>query len=253
MKAPGLGYILLSEAGDGGPIAKFIPDAQRQEIARRAGARQGDAIFFACAQEKPAIALIGSARTKIAQTLGLINESQFHFCWITDMPMFERNAQTGKLQFLHNPFSMPQPKLEELDRHDPLEILGWQYDIVCNGVELSSGAIRNHHLPTLYKVFEIMGWSREQVDQQFGAMVRALSCGAPPHGGIAPGIDRMAMLLAGVDNLRDVVMFPMNQQAQDLLMGAPSHLHADHLNELHIKLAPSPKPEAALDNAKDKK
>ncbi len=245
MNAPGLGYMIFEKDGEGvkasGPIAKFIPSAQQNEIAKKTGAQPGDAVFFSCAPEKIANALAGAARTEIAEKLGLIDKNSFHFCWITDMPMFEFNEQTRKIDFSHNPFSMPQGGLESLTELDPLDVLGWQYDIVCNGVELSSGALRNHDLPTLFKAFEIAGYSRAQVEAQFGAIVKALGCGAPPHGGIAPGIDRIVMLLVGVDNLRDVVMFPMNQQAEDLLTGAPGELAADRAAELYIRSVPPPK------------
>ena len=240
MGAAGLGYIIF-ENGDAlkgsGPIAKFIPQAQQEEIAKRSGAKAGDAVFFSCDKVKKASLLAGAARDRIGNQLGLIDKTLFHFCWIIDMPMFEYNEQQKKIDFSHNPFSMPQGGMDVLGK-DPLDILAWQYDIVCNGVELSSGAIRNHSLPLLLKLFEIAGYSQKEVELQFGALVRALDYGAPPHGGIAPGIDRIVMLLAGVDNLRDIVMFPMNQQAQDLLMDAPSLLDKDHLKELHIETLP---------------
>ena len=247
MNAPGLGYMIFEQDGGrlkaSGPIAKFIPAEQQNEIAVKSGAQAGDAVFFSCAPEKIANALAGAARAQIAEQLGLIDKDSFHFCWITDMPMFEFNEQTRKIDFSHNPFSMPQGGMKSLEELDPLDVLGWQYDIVCNGVELSSGALRNHDLPTLFKAFEIAGYAREQVEAQFGAMVRALACGAPPHGGIAPGLDRIVMLLAGVDNLRDVVMFPMNQQAEDLLTGAPGALAAERAAELYIRSVPPPPPQ----------
>lgn len=238
MGAAGLGYVIF-ENDDGvgsGPIAKFIPSKQQKEIAKRANAGPNSAVFFACASKKEATMLASAARTKIAEVLDLIDKNKFHFCWIVDMPMYEFSATTQKLEFLHNPFSMPQGGLKALQEKDPLDILGYQYDIVCNGVELSSGAIRNHRLDILFKAFEIIGWGKPQVEKEFSAMVRGLACGAPPHGGIAPGIDRIVMLLAGVDNLRDVVMFPMNQQAQDLLMEAPTEISERHLKELSLKL-----------------
>ncbi len=239
MNAAGLGYMIFEGEGHDlkatGPIAKFIPAEQQKLIAQKAGVQAGDAVFFSCAPEKAANMLAAAARTQIATQLDLVDQSVFHFCWITDMPMFEFNEQTQKIDFSHNPFSMPQGGLESLTALDPLDVLAWQYDIVCNGVELSSGALRNHDLPTLFKAFEIAGYARAQVEEQFGALVRALGCGAPPHGGIAPGIDRIVMLLAQADNLRDVVMFPMNQQAEDLLIGAPAVLAAEHAAELHIR------------------
>ena len=241
--AAGLGYIIFKKENNegSGPIAKFIPAEQQKEIATRAGASAGSAVFFICDKPKPAQRFSDLARQKIARTLGLIDENKFHFCWIVDMPMFEVGEESGVLEFSHNPFSMPQGGLEALAQKEPLDILGYQYDIVCNGVELSSGAIRNHRLDILFKAFEIVGWSAAQVDASFPAMVRALSCGAPPHGGIAPGIDRIVMLLAGADNLRDVVMFPLNQQGEDLLLGAPAEIPQKHLQELHLKHLPPPK------------
>lgn len=249
--AAGLGYLIFEEEGVGsGPIAKFIPSAQQKEIAQRTGAKAGSAVFFVCDKKEAATRLSGQARQKIAQTLNLIDDNKFHFCWIVDMPMFEIGEESGKLEFAHNPFSMPQGDssqggLEALGKDkDPLEILGYQYDIVCNGIELSSGAIRNHRLDILFRAFEIVGWTQAEVEQNFPAMVRALSCGAPPHGGIAPGIDRIVMLLAGTDNLRDIIMFPLNQQGEDLLLGAPTAVPERHLKELHLKLVPTPAPAA---------
>ena len=259
MNAAGLGYMIFEQADDGvkaglkatGPIAKFIPAEQQNAIAQKSGVGAGDAVFFACADEKAANMLAAAARTEIAAKLDLIDQNSFHFCWITDMPMFELNEQTKKIDFSHNPFSMPQGGVKSLTELDPLNVLAWQYDIVCNGVELSSGALRNHDLPTLFKAFEIAGYARAEVEAQFGAMVRALGCGAPPHGGIAPGIDRIVMLLANADNLRDVVMFPMNQQAEDLLIGAPAAIAADHAAELHIRSVPPPS-RSAQDKKREK-
>ena len=240
--AAGLGYVVFENLAEGsGPIAKFIPSAQQQEIIKRTGAPAGSAVFFICDEAKAAVRFSDAARQKIATTLNLIDKNKFHFCWIVDMPMFEVGEESGALEFSHNPFSMPQGGLEALEQKEPLDILGYQYDIVCNGVELSSGALRNHRLDILFKAFEVIGWGKEQVASAFPAMVRALSCGAPPHGGIAPGIDRIVMLLAGADNLRDVVMFPLNQQGEDLLLGAPAEIDEAHLRELHLKHLPPPK------------
>ena len=242
MNAPGLGYIVFDDEGEGrGPIAKFVPEARQKAMAEKAGAERGDAIFFACAAEKDANLLAGAARQEIARRLNLIKKDQLVFCWITDMPMYAWNEEEKKIDFSHNPFSMPKGGMEALKTEKPLEIVGRQYDIVCNGVELSSGAIRNHEPETLFKAFEIAGYDREEVKARFPALTNALRFGAPPHGGIAPGLDRIIMLLTGMDNLRDVIMFPMNQRAEDLLMGAPSKAADARLRELHIRTAPPPR------------
>ena len=245
MQAPGLGYIILAEGEGGitgkGPIAKFIPDDTLARMAEHAGAKAGDALFFSAGKGKDAVKLAGAARSKIAADLDLIEKDVFRFCWIVDFPMFEWNEDEKRVDFSHNPFSMPQGGLEALQTQDPLDILAWQYDIVCNGVELSSGAIRNHRAEIMLKAFEIAGYGREVVEEKFGGMLNAFRYGAPPHGGIAPGIDRIVMLLAGVENIREVILFPMNQQAQDLMMQAPNTVSDAQLKELHIRVVEPPK------------
>ena len=239
--APGLGYVVLEEEGGKlagrGPIAKFLPQPVIEKMAERAGIKAGDALFFACDKGARAATLAGSARLRIGEELGLTDQERFEFCWIVDFPMYEWNEEEKKIDFSHNPFSMPQGGLEALETRDPLDILAFQYDIVCNGVELSSGAIRNHKPEIMTKAFEIAGYGEDVLLQKFGGMYRAFQYGAPPHGGIAPGIDRIVMLLCGEQNLREVVLFPMNQQVEDLLMGAPSEVSAKQLKELHIRLA----------------
>jgi aspartyl-tRNA synthetase len=243
MGAPGLGYIVFEADGGKGPIAKFIPAAVQQKIAAKAGIKVGDALFFAADKPGSAAKLAGAARTKIGEELGLLDKTRFEFCWIVDFPMYEWNEEEKKIDFSHNPFSMPNLAADDflaLDGKDQDKILALkaiQYDIVCNGVELSSGAIRNHRPDVMKKAFAIAGYGEDVLEQKFGGMLRALSYGAPPHGGIAPGIDRIVMLLCGEENLREVVVFPMNQQAEDLLMGAPSEVSAKQLRELHIRLA----------------
>jgi aspartyl-tRNA synthetase len=243
MGAPGLGYIVFEGDGGKGPIAKFIPADVQQKIAAKAGVKAGDAVFFAADKPANAAKLAGAARTKIGEELGLIDKGRFEFCWIVDFPMYEWNEEEKKIDFSHNPFSMPNIAVEEflaLDAKDQDKILALkaiQYDVVCNGVELSSGAIRNHRPDVMRKAFAIAGYGEDALEQKFGGMLRALSYGAPPHGGIAPGIDRIVMLLCGEENLREVVLFPMNQQAEDLLMGAPSEVSPKQLRELHIRLA----------------
>ncbi len=238
--APGLGYIIFEADGDAlvgkGPIAKFLPAAAQQEIVATAGLRAGDAVFFACDKEAKAAKLAGAARIRIGNDLGICKKDVFEFCWIVDFPMYEWNEDEKKIDFSHNPFSMPQGGLEALETKDPLEIKAYQYDIVCNGIELSSGAIRNHRPDVMRKAFEIAGYGEDVLLEKFGGMYRAFQCGAPPHGGIAPGVDRIVMLLAGEENLREVVLFPMNQRAEDLLMGAPSPVTPKQLRELHIRL-----------------
>ncbi len=246
--APGLGYI-IREGGEGkGPIAKFVPEAAQAELVQAAGLEDGDAIWFVCDQPKAAASFAGKARTRLAQELELIDASRFEFCWIVDFPMFELNEDTGAIEFSHNPFSMPQGGLEALENGDPLDVKAFQYDIVCNGVELSSGAIRNHLPEIMEKAFAIAGYPAEEFEARFGGMLNAMRYGAPPHGGSAPGIDRIVMLLAGEENLREVVAFPMNQQAQDLLMGAPSPVEPARLKELSIKLD-MPRPKVAAEPA----
>ena len=199
-------------------------------------AQVGDSIFLACDKKVNLEKITSMAREKIGRDLNLIDDNTFAFCWIVDYPMFELNDQTKKIQFSHNPFSMPQGETDKIDFEKPLEILAYQYDIVCNGVELSSGAIRNHIPELMYKLFAIAGYDKKQVDEKFSGMINALSYGAPPHGGIAPGIDRIVMLLANEKNIREVTMFPMNQNAQDLLMNAPSEIDNNQLNELNLSL-----------------
>jgi aspartyl-tRNA synthetase len=238
--APGLGYIIFAEGGAKGPIAKFLDPPRLEHLKMLAGLKDGDAVFFVCDKKGPAAKLAGAARTKIAQELGLVAPNEFRFCWIVDFPMYEFNEETKKIEFSHNPFSMPQGGLEALLSKDPLTIKAFQYDIVCNGVELSSGAIRNHRPEIMYKAFEIAGYSAAEVEARFGGMLNAFKYGAPPHGGSAPGIDRIVMMLADTPNIREVVAFPMTQQAQDLLMQAPAEVPPERLRELHIRLALPP-------------
>ena len=238
MNAPGLGYIVLEREGDKikgkGPIAKFIPDNVIESICKKGNVKQGDSIFFSCADEKSAFELASFARNKIADELDISEKEVFRFCWILDFPMYEINQESGKIDFSHNPFSMPQGGIESLKNSDPLEILGYQYDIVCNGIELSSGAIRNHLPDVMFKAFEIAGYSKDHVMEKFGGIVNAFKYGVPPHGGIAPGIDRIVMLLAEEKNIREVILFPMNQQAQDLMMNAPADVPDSNLKDLNI-------------------
>ncbi len=234
--AAGLGYIIFDNGEAKGPIAKFL-DADRIALLKKLGnVQDGDAIFFACDKELPAAKLAGQARIRIGDELDICEKNVFKFCWIVDFPMFEYNEDEKKVDFSHNPFSMPQGGLEALNTQDPLTINAYQYDIVCNGVELSSGAIRNHKPEIMYKAFEIAGYGPEVVEGKFGGMLNAFKYGAPPHGGIAPGIDRIVMLLADEPNIREIVLFPMNQQAQDLMMQAPSEVTMKQLRELHIRI-----------------
>ena len=243
MNAAGLGYIVFDKRSSGvegkGPIAKFIPSEIQEMILNKAGLKAGDSIFFACAKGKEVYDIAAAARDKIAIDLDLIEKGVFKFCWIVDFPMYEKDKETGKIDFSHNPFSMPQGGLEALNNSDPLNILGYQYDIVCNGVELSSGAIRNHVPEIMYKAFEIAGYSKDQVHEKFGGMINAFTYGVPPHGGIAPGIDRIVMLLAQEKNIREVILFPMNQQAQDLMMLAPAEVDKTTLDELNLEVKPT--------------
>ena len=220
-----------------GPIANNLGPVRTQAIRDQLGLKGGDGVFFVAGLPQEFAVFAGRARTKIGTELNLIDKNQFALCWIVDFPMYEWNEEQGRIDFSHNPFSMPQGELSALESKDPLDILAYQYDVVCNGVELSSGAIRNHKPEIMEKAFAIAGYSKNELEAQFGGMLRALQYGAPPHGGIAPGIDRIVMLLAGVENLREVVMFPMNQRAEDLLMGAPAPVFENQLKELHIKLA----------------
>jgi aspartyl-tRNA synthetase len=238
--AAGLGYIIFEgEAGamtGKGPIAKFLPPEAQSKIAEKCGLKPGDAVFFACDQAEKATKLAGAARLKIGLDLGLTDLEKFELCWIVDFPMFEWDEDEKKVDFSHNPFSMPQGGLEALTTQDPLTIKAFQYDIACNGYELASGGIRNHRPEAMVKAFEIAGYSEQTVIDRFGGMYRAFQYGAPPHGGMAAGVDRIIMLLARVQNLREISLFPMNQRAEDLLMGAPSDATPKQLRELHIRL-----------------
>jgi aspartyl-tRNA synthetase len=234
--AGGLGYILFDEQGAKGPIARNL-EAERAAAIRDACAlAPGDACFFAAGPAEEAVKFAGLVRTRLGQELGLIERDAFRFCWITDFPMYERNEETGLIDFSHNPFSMPQGGLAALNSQDPLTIKAFQYDIVCNGIELSSGAIRNHRPEIMLRAFEIAGYGAAEVEARFGGMLNAFRFGAPPHGGSAPGIDRIVMLLADEPNIREVILFPLNQQGEDLLMGAPAPVGAARLKELSIKL-----------------
>ena len=237
---PGLGYIFWSEdqGGWGGPIAKNLGPDATTALMSQIGMGQGDAAFFVAGDPKAFVKFAGSARTKVGTDLNLVDEDQFKFCWIVDFPMFEWSEEEQKVDFSHNPFSMPQGGLEALLSQDPLTIRAFQYDIVCNGYELCSGAIRNHLSEVMVKAFEIAGYGANTVEEQFGGMLNAFRHGAPPHGGLAPGIDRIVMLLAGETAIREVIAFPLNQQGQDLLMSAPSEVSDRQLKELHIRLAP---------------
>ncbi len=237
----GLGYINMKEGAAGGPIAKNHGEEGTAKLLADLGCGPDDGVFFAAGKEAEAAKLAGVARTRAAEKLGLIEDGAFKFCWIVDFPMFEYDEELKKIDFSHNPFSMPQGEMEALEKQDPLEILAWQYDIVCNGVELSSGAIRNHRPDIMYKAFEIAGYDKAAVDSEFSGMINALKYGAPPHGGSAPGVDRIVMLLADEPNIREVVLFPMNQKAEDLMMSAPSNVSARQLRELSIRVVEPPK------------
>jgi len=237
--ASGLAYFTIEKdinISAKGPVGKFFSKEALEEIMKITEAEVGDSVFFACGKTNEVEKITALARDKIAKELDLIDENIFAFCWIVDYPMFERNEITNKIEFSHNPFSMPQGDIKNLDFENPLNIKAYQYDIVCNGIELSSGAIRNHVPELMYKLFSIAGYKKEQVDEKFTGMINALSYGAPPHGGIAPGIDRIVMLLANEKNIREVTMFPMNQNAQDLLMNAPSEINEEQLKELGLAL-----------------
>ena len=234
--APGMGYIIFSDNEAKGPIANALGLEKSQILKEKFNLNDGDALFFSCAMEKEAADLAGKARAKIAIEKNMIDENQFKFCWIVDYPMFEKNEITGEIDFSHNPFSMPQGGMKSLIEKNPLDILAYQYDLVCNGVELSSGAIRNHVPEIMYKAFEIAGHNHDVVDNKFPGMINAFKFGAPPHGGIAPGIDRIVMLLADEPNLREIVLFPMTGKAEDLMMGAPSDVNEIQLKELGINI-----------------
>jgi aspartyl-tRNA synthetase len=237
----GLGYATRKGGEWGGPIAKNHGTDKMDALAAELGIGPDDGLFFAAGKEATAAKLAGFARTRVAEQLELIDPSKFEMCWIVDFPMFEADEDTGKIDFSHNPFSMPQGELEALETKDPLDILAWQYDIVCNGVELSSGAIRNHRPDIMYKAFEIAGYSQADVDANFSGMINAFKFGAPPHGGSAPGVDRIVMLLADEPNIREVVVFPMNQKAEDLMMNAPAPVSDKQLKELGIRIVDGPK------------
>jgi aspartyl-tRNA synthetase len=244
----GLGYINFKGGEGGGGVAKNLGPERVSQLVSEMGLGPDDGVFFACAKEGTAAKLAGMARNRIGQELDLIEPNAFKFCWIVDFPMFEWDDVEQKVIFSHNPFSMPQGEMDALETMNPLDILAYQYDIVCNGIELSSGAIRNHKPEIMYKAFEIAGYDKSVVDEQFSGMINAFRYGAPPHGGSAPGVDRIVMLLADEPNIREVILFPMNQKAEDLMMGAPSAVSPKQLKELGIKIAAEPKPPAAAGN-----
>lgn len=232
----GLAYLVWDAGAVKGPIAKFLSPETLKALADQCAINDGDVLFFICDKARKAAAIAGDIRLKLGRDLGRVEQGTFRFCWIVDFPMFEHDEVEDKVIFSHNPFSMPQGGLKTLMECDPLEVLAYQYDVVCNGIELGSGAIRNHQPEVMYKAFEIAGYDRSVVDNKFPALINAFKLGAPPHGGIAPGIDRLVMMLAGVENIREVIAFPMNQRAQDLMMSAPSEVSERQLRELHIKV-----------------
>tara|TARA_B100001057_G_scaffold492411_1_gene584751 strand:- start:851 stop:1918 length:1068 start_codon:yes stop_codon:yes gene_type:complete len=236
--ASGLAYFTIEkdkEIKGKGPVGKFFSEEAIKELMKDCKAEIGDSVFLACGKAREVEKILSLARDKIARDLDIIDKDKFAFCWIVDYPMYEFDENSKKIIFSHNPFSMPQGKIEDINFEKPLDIRAYQYDIVCNGIELSSGAIRNHKIELMYKLFSIAGYSEKEVNQKFSGMINALSYGAPPHGGIAPGIDRIIMLLAGKENIREVTLFPMNQNAQDLMMEAPSEVEENQLKELSIK------------------
>ncbi|MFI1173947.1 aspartate--tRNA ligase [Streptomyces melanogenes] len=235
--AKGLAWIRVGEDGAfAGPIAKFLTEENVKVLTERLGLAAGHAVFFGAGEYDEVSKIMGAVRVEAAKRAGHFEEGVFRFCWIVDFPMYEKDEETGKIDFSHNPFSMPQGGLEALQTQDPLDVLGWQYDIVCNGIELSSGAIRNHEPEIMFKAFEVAGYDRETVEREFGGMLKAFRLGAPPHGGIAPGVDRIVMLLADEPNIRETIAFPLNGNAQDLMMGAPTELDETRLRELNIQL-----------------
>ena len=238
---PGLGYIVFEDGEAKGPIARNLEPERCQQIKETAGLADGDAVFFACDKPLAAATFAGAVRSKLGEELDLLTPGVFEFCWIVDYPLYELDEETGSVEFSHNPFSMPQGGLEALETQDPLTIKAYQYDIVCNGVELSSGAIRNHRPDIMAKAFEIAGYDIEEVKTRFAGLFQALQYGAPPHGGSAPGIDRIVMLLADEPNIREIIAFPMNQRAEDLLMEAPAEVSPERLRELHLRPALPPK------------
>jgi aspartyl-tRNA synthetase len=232
----GLAYLVWENGEIKGPIVKFLKPEELEQTQSLCAVGEGDVVFLVCADEKGANRIAGEVRTRLGTQLDILEKDVFRLCWIVDYPMYERNAETGAIDFSHNPFSMPQGEMQALENGDPLDVLAYQYDIVCNGIELSSGAIRNHRPDIMYRAFEIAGYTKEDVDERFRGLINAFKLGAPPHGGLAPGIDRIVMLIADESNIREVIAFPMNQVAQDLMMNAPSEVSEKQLQELHIKL-----------------
>jgi aspartyl-tRNA synthetase len=245
-----MAYIIWTEDGEKSPIAKFLSPEALAQLKADGGIEAGDALFFLADKEKTVMDIGGNVITELGKQLELIDPDVFKFCWIVDFPMFEPDEETGEIGFSHNPFSMPQGGMEALLNKDPLDILAYQYDIVCNGVELSSGAIRNHRPEVMYKAFEIAGYDSSVVDEKFGGMINAFKLGAPPHGGLAPGVDRIVMLLADEPNIREVIAFPFNQQAQDLMMNAPAEVGMKQLRELHLQVVLPKKQQKAKEKEK---